>query len=291
MTPALILHGGAGSPAPDHAAARQRGLRHAFEAAWSILQQHGSALDAAVQAVVMLEDDPTFNAGIGSCLNRDGVVEMDASVMEGATFRAGAVGAVRTVRNPILLARAVMETGQHVLLVGAGAEQFAREQGLPEISQERLITDRQRQRWQSARIQGGSGGVGTVGAVAFDSNGRLGAATSTGGVFNKHPGRIGDSAVIGAGTYADDTLGAASATGVGEAIMRTTLTRTAIECLRGGVDPTQAIRRALDVFQKRTGSEAGMIVIDALGRVGYAHNAPAMSVAFRQGGTLVIEAG
>ena len=129
MTPSLIIHGGAGSPAPELYEARQRGLRLAFAAAWSILSQSGSALEAAVQAVVTLEDDPTFNAGIGSCLNQEGVVEMDASVMEGTTFRAGAVGAVRTVQNPILLAKAILEEGRHIFLVSEGAEQFAREKG------------------------------------------------------------------------------------------------------------------------------------------------------------------
>lgn len=286
MRPSLIIHGGAGSPAPELYAARQDGLRHAFEAAWSILLQNGSALDAVVQAVVILEDEPVFNAGIGSCLNQDGIVEMDASLMEGATLRAGAVGAVRTVQNPILLAKAIMEEGRHVVLVGEGAERFAREKSFPAVSQSVLRTERQHQRWLSARTKGEPG---TVGAVAFDKAGRLAAATSTGGVVAKHPGRVGDSAIIGAGTYADDTLGAASATGVGEAIIRTTLTRTAVEFLRGGIDPTQAARGALALFQKRTASEAGIILIDALGRVGYAHNAPAMSIAFLMKDALIIQ--
>lgn len=287
MIPSLIIHGGAGSPAPELHEARQHGLRRAFEAAWSILLQNGSALDAAVQAVVVLEDAPSFNAGIGSCLNQDGAVEMDASVMEGATFRAGAVGAVQTVQNPILLAKAIMEEERHVFLVGEGAERFAREKSFSALPQNILRTERQQQRWLSARTKGEPG---TVGAVAFDKAGRLAAATSTGGVFDKYPGRVGDSAIIGAGTYADDTLGAASATGVGEAIIRTTLTRTAVEFLHGGVDPTQAARRALEMFQKRTASEAGIILIDALGRIGYAHNAPAMSIAFLMKDALVIQA-
>lgn len=286
MHPSLILHGGAGSPALELYEARQRGLRLAFESAWTILTQNGSALDAAVQVVVVLENDPSFNAGIGSCLNQDGIVEMDASLMEGSTFRAGAVGAVRTVQNPILLAKAVMEEGQHVFLVSEGAEQFANEKGFAAVSQDTLRTERQQRRWLESRAKGDPG---TVGAVAFDKAGRLAAATSTGGIFEKHPGRVGDSAIIGAGTYADDTLGAASATGVGEAIIRTTLARTAVECLRDGVDPTLAARRALEILRKRTSSEAGVILIDALGRVGHAYNAPAMSVAFLSRDTLRIE--
>lgn len=286
MRPSLIIHGGAGSPAPELHEARQRGLQRAFEAAWSLLSQNSSALDAAIQAVVILEDEPAFNAGIGSCLNQDGIVEMDASLMEGATFRAGAVGAVRTVQNPILLAKAIMEEGRHVFLVGEGAERFAREKSFSVISQNVLRTERQHQRWLFTQT---TGEPGTVGAVACDKAGRLAAATSTGGVFDKHLGRVGDSAIIGAGTYADDTLGAASATGVGEAIIRATLSRTVVELLRGGVDPTQAARRALEIFQKRTGSEAGIILIDALGRIGYAHNAQAMSIAFLTNNTLVMQ--
>lgn len=285
MIPSLIIHGGAGSPAPELHEARRRGLRIAFETAWTILAQNGSALDAAVQAVVALENDPSFNAGIGSCLNQNGIVEMDASLMEGATCRAGAVGAVRTVQNPILLAKAIMEEGRHVFLISEGAEQFARDKGFSSASQELLRTERQHQRWLEAQTKGDSG---TVGAVAFDKAGRLAAATSTGGIFQKHPGRVGDSAVIGAGTYADDTLGAASATGVGEAIIRTTLARTAVEYLRGGIDPTLAARRALSLLQRRTNGEAGIILIDSLGRVGHAHNAPAMGVAFLAGNELTI---
>src|SRR2546427_3742343 len=285
MRPALILHGGAGAPSPDLHDARHQGLRRAFGAAWAVLLQNGTALDAVVRAVVELEDDPVFNAGVGSCLNREGNVEVDASLMEGTTFQAGAVGAVRTVRNPILLARAVLEGGRHVFLVSDGAERFARERGFPVATREELVTERQLQRWQAAQT---SGEPGTVGAVALDRAGHLAAATSTGGIFNKLPGRVGDSAVVGAGTYADDTLGAGSATGDGEAIIRATLTRTAIELLRDGRDPTQAARFALDFLRKRTGGEGGLILIDSLGRVGYAYNTPAMSVVFLASDTLVI---
>ena len=285
MRPALILHGGAGAPSPDLHDARKQGLRRAFEAAWAILLQNGTALDAVVRAVVEMEDDPVFNAGVGSCLNEEGNVEVDASLMEGTTFQAGAVGAVRTVRNPILLARAVMEAGRHVFLVSEGAERFAREQGFPVATRAELVTERQLQRWQAAQT---SGEPGTVGAVALDRAGHLAAATSTGGIFNKLPGRVGDSAVIGAGTYADDTLGAGSATGDGEAIIRTTLTKTAVELLRDGRDPTQVAQSVIALLHKRTRGEAGVVLLDALGRVGYAYNAPAMSLAFLSGETLVI---
>jgi beta-aspartyl-peptidase (threonine type) len=285
MKPALILHGGAGSPAPDLHDAREQGLQRAFAAAWAILLQHGSALEAAVRATVLLEDDPVFNAGIGSCLNEEGNIEVDASLMEGTTLRVGAVGAVRCVRNPILLAKAIMEAGRHVFLVGAGAERFARAQGFPVANHDELVTERQLLRWKLAQTKGEPG---TVGAVALDRSGHLAAATSTGGIFNKQPGRVGDSAVIGAGTYADDTLGAASATGDGEAIIRVTMTRTAVELLHDGRDPTQAAQIVVELLRKRTGGEGGIILVDSLGRIGYAYNTPAMSVAFLSGDTLVI---
>jgi L-asparaginase / beta-aspartyl-peptidase len=285
MKPALILHGGAGAPAPDLHTARHQGFRRAFAVAWTILRQNGSAIDAVVRATVELENDPVFNAGVGSCLNQEGNVEVDASLMDGATLRAGAVGAVRNLRNPILLARAVMEAGHHVFLVGDGAEHFARVRGFPVATREELVTARQLQRWQAAQI---AGEPGTVGAVALDEAGHLAAATSTGGIFNKQPGRVGDSAVIGAGTYADDTLGAGSATGDGEAILRITLTRTALELLRDGRDPTQAARVAVALLRQRTGGEGGLILLDPLGRIGYAYNTSMMSVAFLAGADLVV---
>lgn len=285
MNPSLILHGGAGAQDPSLRDARLQGLRRAFDAAWTIMQHDGAALDAAVCAVVELENEPVFNAGVGSCLTEDGDIEMDASVMEGSTFRVGAVGAVRTVRNPILLAKALMATERHVFLVGAGAERFARTQGFPVATRAELMTERQFQRWRTAQTKGEPG---TVGAVALDKAGHLAAATSTGGIFNKQAGRIGDSPIIGAGTYADDTLGASSATGQGEAIIRTTLTRTAVEFLRGGKDPMPAAKMAIEVLKKRTGGEGGLVLIDPFGRVGYAYNTPAMSLAFVSGDTVVV---
>jgi beta-aspartyl-peptidase (threonine type) len=285
MNPSLILHGGAGAQDPNLRNARLQGLRRAFDAAWTILQQGGSALDAATCAVVELENEPVFNAGIGSCLTEDGEIELDASVMEGSTFRIGAVGAVRTVRNPILLAKALMETERHVFLVADGAEHFARMQGFPVATRRELMTERQWQRWRAAQA---TGEPGTVGAVALDKAGHLVAATSTGGVFNKQAGRIGDSAIIGAGTYADDALGASSATGQGEAIIRTTLTRTAVEFLRGGKDPMQAAKMAIELLKKRTGGEGGLVLLDPFGRIGYAYNTVAMSLAFASGDTVMV---
>jgi L-asparaginase / beta-aspartyl-peptidase len=288
MPPTLILHGGAGTLSSESRDERKRGLRRAFDTAWAMLWQGGSAVDVVVHAVVTLEENPIFNAGVGSCLNQDGNIEMDASLMDGARWQTGAVGAVRCVRNPILLAKAVMEASQHVFLASDGAERFARMHGLTMATQEDLLTERQLQQWQMART-----GIepGTVGAVAVDCAGHTAAATSTGGVFNKLPGRIGDSAIIGAGTYADDCLGAASATGNGEAIIRSTMGRTVVEMLRDGRDPRQAAQTMVALLSTRTGGEAGLIVLDALGRAGYAYNTQAMSVAFLAGETVVIESG
>lgn len=245
----------------------------------------GPALDAVVQATVTLEDDPLFNAGRGSCLTEDGTVEVDASLMDGSTFRAGAVGAVRNIKNAIRLVRAIMTDGRYVFLVGEGAERFAREHGLPHAAADELITTRQYQRWQAQQT---TGEPGTVGAVALDSSGRLAAATSTGGVMGKRSGRVGDSAVIGAGTYADSVIGAGSATGDGEDIIRATLARTAVELMRDGKDPTQAARTALARLTRQTGGAAGLILLDPFGRSGVAYNTESMGVAFRAERRLVV---
>ena len=286
MTPALIVHGGAGAATPLALQAERRsGLEAAFAAGWNILIRSGTALDAVVQATVTLEDDPLFNAGRGSCLTEDGTVEVDASLMDGSTFRAGAVGAVRNIKNAIRLARAIMTDGRHVFLVGEGAERFARAHGLPHAATDELITTRQYQRWQAQQTPGEPG---TVGAVALDSSGRLAAATSTGGVMGKRSGRVGDAAVIGAGTYADSAIGACSATGDGEDIIRATLARTAVELIRDGKDPTQAARTALARLTRQTGGAAGLILLDPFGRRGVAYNTESMGVAFRAERRLVV---
>jgi len=282
MAARLIVHGGAGQPCASLAGARRRGLGRAAENGLAILLGGGAALDAVVAAVRELEDDPAFNAGRGSCLNRDGDIEMDASLMDGATLSAGAVGAVRGVRNPILLARAVLSEGRHVLLCGEGAQRFAVACGLPSATREDLLVKTQADRW---RDEGG-----TVGAVALDRAGHLAAATSTGGTHKKHPGRVGDSAVIGAGTYADDALGAASATGDGEAILRVTLAFRAVSELGDGKDPAVVARRALTALKARGRGEGGLIIVDSLGRTAFARSTPSMAVAYaREDGRIVVE--
>jgi beta-aspartyl-peptidase (threonine type) len=232
-------------------------------------------VEAAVEAVAVLEDDPLFNAGVGSSLTASGRVEMDASIMDGATLAAGAVALVSRVRHPIRLARVLMEDGRHVMMAGAGAEAVAVERGLEAAAPETFVTARQRGLWEMRRL----GAPGTVGAVALDRSGHVAAATSTGGIMCKRDGRIGDSAVIGAGTYADDTAGAASCTGSGEVIMRFGLAQVATALLRDGRDPQWAAAYAVKTLTRRLGGEAGIILIDRFGRLGVAHNTLHMAAA------------
>jgi isoaspartyl peptidase/L-asparaginase-like protein (Ntn-hydrolase superfamily) len=225
--PLVAVHGGAGAleggpPPPAEEAEARAALGEALRAAMGRLREGASALDAAVEAVAILEDEPLFNAGRGSALTAKGRVEMDASVMDGATRAAGGVACVRTVRNPVRLARLVLERTPHVLLAGAGAEAFARAEGVPRVEESWLVVPAQRGRLRRARrrARAKAPGHGTVGAVARDAAGHVAAATSTGGLVNQLPGRVGDSPIAGAGTWADDETCAVSATGHGEALIR-----------------------------------------------------------------------
>jgi L-asparaginase / beta-aspartyl-peptidase len=287
---ALIVHGGAGdwSAEDGDGEALLAACRAAARAGSEILRAGGSALDAATAAVVVLEDDPRFNAGTGSALTAEGQVECDASVMCG-DGRAGAVGAVRDVKNPIRLARLVMERTPHVLLVGSGASAFASECGLPPLPSDALVTERMRERWRVAVARAAAApSGGTVGCVARDSAGHVAAATSTGGTMLKRPGRVGDSAVIGAGTFADDGAGAVSCTGLGEAFIKAAAAKQAVEVLRAGRSPTEAARQLLPAVRRHGGS-GGLICVDAAGRVGLAFDTPRMAHAWidadgREGG-------
>jgi beta-aspartyl-peptidase (threonine type) len=269
--PAIIVHGGAGRIKNEELPQRLRGCKEAALAGWQILKQGGSALDAAEAAVVVLEDNPLFNAGTGSTLNSLGEVEMDAAIMEGETLSVGAVAAVQGIKNPIKLARRVMEDGRHVLLAGESARSFARQSGFPECSPDALIVEAERKRWEEKH--------GTVGCVALDNGGKIAVATSTGGIFNKLPGRVGDSPLPGCGTYADEYAGI-SCTGNGEAIIRICMAKSAVEFLKHGADPRSAADQALILLAKKTASTAGLIIIDRQGRIGYARNTPCMPVCF-----------
>jgi L-asparaginase / beta-aspartyl-peptidase len=272
--PAILVHGGAGRYAPEIDALAEAGCGQAAAAGWAVLSRGGSALDAVVAAVTAMEDAPVFNAGVGSCLTEDGRVEMDASVMDGEPPIGAGVGVVTTVRNPVQLARALLRDGRHVLLAGAGAEAFARLCGVATASPDSFITARQRQRWQQ-RIAGDGG---TVGAVAVDADGHTAAATSTGGLLGKLPGRIGDSAILGAGTYADDRAGAASATGQGEAIIIAGLAKAAVDGLRAGRHPATVAATVVRELYERGGASVGIIVVDRFGRLGAAHSAERMPI-------------
>ena len=275
FSPAIIVHGGAGPIKDGSLPARLEGCKTAAIAGWKILNEGGSALDAAEAAVVVLEDNPLFNAGTGSALNSLGKVEMDAAIMEGHSLRAGSVAAVSGIKNPIKLARRVMEDGRHVMLGGEGALLFAREIGFPQCSPRSLVVKREKKRWQSKH--------GTVGCVAYDSRGRFAVATSTGGIFDKLPGRVGDTPLIGCGTYADD-YGAASCTGHGEAIIRLLLAKNAVGFLEEGSEAQTAAKMAVgDLEDERVAGSGGIILIDRWGKIGYARNTTHMPVCYVTG--------
>ena len=271
--PALLIHGGAGAdPAFEREELRQ-GIRDAVAAGWAHLRDGGSAVDAVEAAVVAMEDNPRFNAGRGSVLTTDGTVEMDASIMEGDTLRNGAVACVTNMRHPITLARRILDTDRYSLFVGEGAMARARALGIPFCDAEELITDVQRRRLES--VIGG-----TVGAVALDRRGLIAAATSTGGMTGKPPGRVGDSPLIGCGTYAESTSGGVSCTGEGEAIIRVVLARRALDILKMAGDPMHACQIAMDILVEEGRGDGGLICIDWKGRLGWAHSTPLMPVGF-----------
>jgi len=269
MTFAIIVHGGAGEVAPESLEARKHGCRAAAEAGAVILKRGGQALDAVQAAAEILENNPLFNAGTGSTLNCEGRVETDAAIMDGSTLKAGAVAAVSGIRNPIQLARAVMEHSPHILLAGEGAYRFATLHGIENCDPGELVVPAQRSHWEKEH--------GTVGAVALDAHGRLAAATSTGGIFDKLPGRVGDTPLIGCGTYAD-TNAAVSCTGSGEDIIRTTLARHAAYLLEQDRDAMAAAKQAIVYFAERTRSDAGIILMSRKGEVGFARNSVHMPV-------------
>lgn len=268
----IIVHGGAGLVTAERYDRLRAGVRAAAEVGRTVLDADGSALDAVVAAVRVLEDDPEFNAGTGAALTRDGAVETDAAVMCGDTRRVGAVAAVPDLANPVVLARAVLDADEHVLLAGPAAWQFAAEVGITRAAPGALVTERARQRLQAALAsrEPGPGSAaamargregGTVGAVARDRHGRLAAATSTGGIVRKRSGRIGDSPIPGAGTWADRDI-AVSATGDGEAILRVALARTIAAYTASGLSVGEAASAALAELRRITGGSAGVIAVD-----------------------------
>lgn len=257
------------------------GLSSALHAGMSLLRDGASALDAACAAVAVLEDDASFNAGRGAVLAFDGQVELDAAVMEGAGRQAGAVAGVRRVKNPVRLARAVMEAGPHVFLSGEGAEQFAMGHGLEQAGEDWFVTPERRRQWEEfgSRKQGWfDAGLkyGTVGAVALDLDGHVAAATSTGGLTGKRWGRIGDSPVIGAGTYADDRACAVSATGSGEVFIRACAGHEIAARMRLAGEDAETAARAVIAEIGAMGGDGGVIFVSPDGQPGFAFNTPGM---------------
>jgi len=263
QTWAVVVHGGCKPIRPSEAAANRAGVERALAAAVSRLAGGGSALDAVEAAVRVLEDDPTFNAGRGSVANAEGDVEMDAAIMDGETLALGGVCAARDMLHPTSVARAMLPETP-TLLAADGARRFAEQKGLLQPG----ASDRQAGRGE---------GVKTVGCVALDAHGRLAAATSTGGLKDAAPGRVGDSALPGCGVYADSASGAVSATGDGESISRCLLGARVIFALEAGQEPEAAVEAALRHL-RRVGGDAGLIAVDRTGRIGWSHTGDQFAV-------------
>jgi len=279
--PVLLVHGGAWAIPDDLVEAHLAGVRSALAAGWRVLESGGTALDAVETAVVALEDDETFDAGRGSFLNADGKVQLDAMIMEGASLEAGGVGCVERIRNPIRAARAVLAYSPHLYFAGEGAERFAAAHDVPLCENGELVTDREVERLREYRTGGSDHGAlfshDTVGAMALDAGGNLAAGTSTGGTLDKAPGRIGDSSLIGCGCYADNVSAAALCTGWGEPVMKLVLAKWGADRVGGGVPPAQAATDAIAYLDRRVHGRAGILLLDAQGRYGIAHNTARMA--------------
>jgi beta-aspartyl-peptidase (threonine type) len=284
---AIAIHGGAGvigraSMTPEAEQSYQQDLGRALDAGYAILESGGSSLDAVVAAVKILEDSPLFNAGRGAVFSAEGVNELDAAVMDGQTLRAGAVAGLRHVRNPVELARLVMNRSPHVFLTGKGAEDFALENGMPLVPRSWFYTERRWQQLEQARrgerlSAADIGYYGTVGAVALDAAGNLAAATSTGGMTNKRWGRVGDSPIIGAGTYADNASCAVSATGTGEFFIRGVISHEISALMKyRGLPVEEAARTAIQGRLAAMGGDGGVIVVDREGNVAMEFNTEGM---------------
>jgi beta-aspartyl-peptidase (threonine type) len=293
--PALVVHGGAWAIPDDMVEAHLQGVRNALAAGWRVLERGGVALDAVEEAIVIMEDDETFDAGRGSFLNRDGKVQLDAMIMDGATLRAGGVGCVERVRNPVRAARKILSESPHVYFVGEGAERFAAEHGVELCRNEDLVIPREVERLREYQRQA-AGQVSakdgnelfaptishdTVGAVALDREGNIAAATSTGGTLNKAPGRLGDSSLIGCGCYADNSSAAVSTTGWGEPIMKLVLAKWTADRVSAGNLPEWAAQEAMNYLKQRLQGHGGIIVLNAQGQFGIAHNTPRMAWAHK----------
>lgn len=296
--PVIVVHGGAGRWHEERRAPGIEGVKEAAMKGFEVLENGGSAVDAVETAVVCLEDNEVFNAGKGSTLTVDKRIEMEASIMDGKTLRAGAAGLLRDIKNPVKLARLVMEKTDHVFLVGEGAEKLAKTFKLERANP---YTELRQKYWNELKQKLLKGEITylpklyelvkrnpnlfiyeTVGAVALDNEGNVAAATSTGGMTLKIPGRIGDSPLIGCGTYADNETGACSATGIGEIAIRLVLAKTVCEYMRQ-MNAQGAVEEAIRLINRRMAGQAnfmGLIAVDSNGNVGAAHNSPNMCWAY-----------
>jgi len=290
VNPVLVVHGGAWAIPDEVVGAHLAGVEKALAAGWDVLDRQGSALDAVEEAVVVMEDDESFDAGRGSFLNREGKVQLDALIMDGASLRAGGVGCVEHLRNPVRVARKILSDSPHVYFVAEGAEQFASEHGIPLCRNEDLIIPREIDRLRQFRAHAQADKPNlfapsishdTVGAVALDRNGNIAAATSTGGTLGKAPGRLGDSSLIGCGCYADNKSAAASTTGWGEPIMKLVLAKWAADRVAAGNLPEWVAAEAMRYLESRVGGHGGIILLDARGNFGIAHNTPRMAWAIK----------
>ena len=296
--PVLVVHGGAWAMPDDMVEAHLHGVNNALAAGWRVLERGGGALDAVEEAVVIMEDDETFDAGRGSFLNREGKVQLDALIMDGATLRAGGVGCVERLRNPVRAARKILSESPHVYFVAEGAERFAGQHGIPLCKNEDLIIPREVERLREYQAQylaknpPGSDlfapaphdptiSHDTVGAVALDGEGNIAAATSTGGTLNKAPGRLGDSSLIGCGCYADNLSAAVSTTGWGEPIMKLVLAKWTADRISAGNLPEWAAQEAMNYLEQRLTGHGGIIVLNPEGHFGIAHNTPRMAWAYK----------
>jgi beta-aspartyl-peptidase (threonine type) len=293
IDPVLVVHGGAWAIPDDMVDAHLNGVRNAMAAGWKVLERGGPALDAVEEAVVILENDETFDAGRGSFLNRDGKVQMDALIMDGNTLRAGGVGCVERIANPVRAARKILSESPHVYFVAEGAERFAAEHGIPLCKNEDLIIPREVERLreyqarpedQKADLFAPTISHDTVGAVALDRDGNIAAATSTGGTLDKAPGRLGDSSLIGCGCYADNKSAAASTTGWGEPIMKLVLAKWAADRCAAGNMPEWVAAEAINYLESRLNGHGGMILLNSGGHFGIFHNTPRMAWAVRKSG-------
>lgn len=296
--PVIVVHGGAGTWHPERQAPGIEGVKEAALKGFEILANGGSALDAVEEAVACLEDNEVFNAGKGSTLTIDGRIEMEASIMDGKTLKAGAAGLLRDIKNPVKLARIVMEKTDHIFLVGESAEKLAK---IFNLERTNPFTELRLKYWKNLKEKLLKGEVDyltrlyklvkehpdlfvyeTVGAVALDKHGNVAAATSTGGMTLKLPGRIGDSPLIGCGNYADNETGACSATGIGEIAIRLVLAKTVCDYMRS-MDAQVAVEEAIKLINRRIADQVnlmGLIAVDRRGNIGAAHNSPNMCWAY-----------